>query len=119
MTVVKKGHTKGKKDKKKKKKQQHSNKVVVSPSSSPTTTPTVTSSPPQKGGSGKNKSNNSGTAAAASNDDILEWERKRPAPRPKKFDGFYNRVEEVHYETGTLFLYRGRKHRRVEYIPRV
>ena len=49
--------------------------------------------------------------------EILDWERKRPCPRPKKMEGYD--VEEVSFETGTLFMYRSPKHRRVEYVPRI
>jgi hypothetical protein len=125
-TVVKKGHTttKGKKDKKINPK---TIKVVVSPSSSPTPSPNTSPQAKPNPSNNNNKGNKTkaaaATAATKTGDDtiVAEWQRKRPVPRPKKLDDqdLYQRVEEVHFETGTLFLYRGGQHRRVEYVPRV
>jgi hypothetical protein len=74
--------------------------------------------------SSKTATNNNNTSPQGStshnNTIIAEWERKRPAPRPKKcLLGEDQKVREIHLMTGTLFMYRGGKYRRVEYVPRV
>jgi hypothetical protein len=78
--------------------------------------PKTTSPPPKAHPSSKIAGNG---IPSSPEREILEWERKRPVPRPKKLDGDYDHVEEVHLNTGTLFLYRGAKRRRVEYVQRV
>jgi hypothetical protein len=57
---------------------------------------------------------------AGGEESLVEWQRKRPAPRPKKIYAD-DKVIEVEMNTGTLFMYRRNNglHRRVEYTPRV
>ena len=78
-------------------------------------------------GNGASKTSSSKTATNRSDDPndnsqereiLAEWERKRPMPRPKKMDG-YDDVVEVSFDTGTLFMYRSAKQRRVEYVARI